>query len=83
MEKRLSPNLSIRYEGTLLRKALDFPRIISITLEIGSALAVGIAANWLYDRLRGRATKIRIERTEVRLERGEIKRILTERIEKT
>jgi len=62
---------------------LNFPEIISITLEIGSALAVGIDANRLYDKLRGRATKVRIERTEVRLERGEIERILTEKNEKT
>ena len=47
-----------------------------------TGIAVGVVANWLYDKLKGRATTLRIDRIEVHLDRGEIEKILVERIER-
>lgn len=70
------------FRGLEMQKALDFPETIELALSFGSGVASSLVASWLYDKIRGRASKLRIERTEVQIDEGEIKRIIMEKIEK-
>ena len=51
-------------------------------LSFGINLAPGLLADWLYEKIKGRATKLLIDRTEVPIDKSEIERVITERIEK-
>lgn len=62
-------------------KAFYLPEIVYFTLTFGSGVAAGVAANWLYDKLKSkRIKKLIIERTEVEIDQGEIKRVIEERL---
>jgi hypothetical protein len=62
---------------------LGLPEIATLSIEVGSMTAAQLAASWLYDKLKGRTTKLTIERTEVRMEKGEITRIIREKFEES
>jgi len=84
MEKTVQKGVSIRYRGTIEQLAVDFPSIIEITIiAFATQVAAQIVANWLYDKIKGRAVKLRIERTEVEIDKGQIERILMEKMEQT
>ena len=51
-------------------------------LNFGIDLAPGLLANWLYEKINGRATKLLMDRTEVPIDKSEIERVITEKIEK-
>jgi predicted DNA-binding transcriptional regulator AlpA len=67
----------------LERKALDWPSLVSLSLDVTKDIGVGLLASWLYDKLskRGNPRTIRIDRKEIVFDKGEIARVLTERIE--
>ncbi len=68
--------------GTVyFRKGFGFPETIHAMLAVGRDVGIGLASAWLYDKLKGRATSVRINRIEVRLDKGEIERVITEQIE--
>ena len=68
--------------GTVsFRKGLGFPETIHAVLAVGRDVGIGLVSAWLYDKLKGRATSVRINRVEVRLDKGEIERVVTEQIE--
>jgi hypothetical protein len=50
-------------------------------LSFGTKVAPGLLANWLYEKINGRATKLRIDRVDVQINKSEIERIITEKIE--
>src|SRR5438309_10794286 len=62
-------------------KAFGAQEVLNLVLECGKDVSIGIFASWLYDKLKGRPVKLRIDRTEILIEEGEIRRVLTERIE--
>lgn len=87
-QKTIADGVSVRCEGGLIRKAEGIPQIVRIALIITETvalpLAVSIAANWLYDKLRRKKVeKLRIGRVEVKVDKGEIERILIEKIERS
>jgi hypothetical protein len=51
-------------------------------LSFGTNIAPGLIANWLYEKINGRATELRIDRIDVQINKGEIERIITEKIGK-
>jgi hypothetical protein len=51
-------------------------------LSFGSGVSAGIVANWLYEKLNRRISKIRTSRQEVHINKGEIEKIIIEEIEK-
>lgn len=50
-------------------------------LSFGTKVAPGLLANWLYEKINGRATKLRIDRADVEINKSEIEKIITEKIE--
>ena len=51
-------------------------------LNFGINLAPGLLANWLYEKINGRATNLLMDQTEVPIDKSEIERVITEKIEK-
>jgi hypothetical protein len=75
MEKQLSADVKVRYDGTLIRRG-SVPLIVKLTLDIGSMTGSHVAANWIYDKLKSRDVKLRIGRRDVAPEKEEITRSL-------
>ena len=73
---------SAEYKGSEERLAVGLPSIEIIVLEIIKDLAIGVISAWLYEKIKGRAVTLRIEKTEIEIDKGEIERILLEKIEK-
>ena len=51
-------------------------------LNFGINHAPGLLANWLYEKINGRATKLLMDHTEVPIDQSEIERVITEKIQK-
>jgi hypothetical protein len=51
-------------------------------LNFGINLAPALLANWLYEKINGRATMLLMDQTEVPIDKGEIERVITGKIEK-
>ncbi|MEM3797245.1 MAG: hypothetical protein QXE05_01405 [Nitrososphaeria archaeon] len=85
--KEVVDGVSIRFNGFIIREAIDIPHLISITLflakDVALPTAIGLFSAWLYDKLKQRTVeKLYIERTVVKIDRGEIEKILLEKIKK-
>jgi molybdenum cofactor biosynthesis enzyme len=78
MEKQLAADVTVRYDGTLIRRAAHVPAIVKLTLEIASLVGSQVAASWIYDKLKSRDAKLRIGNREVTLEKEEITRAVQE-----
>ncbi len=63
------------------RKGVGFHDTLTIILNATKDLGVALFASWLYDRLKGRAKALRINRTEVQIEEGAIRKVITEQLE--
>lgn len=69
--------------GPLVKRyAVGVPETIEAVLTFGSGVASGLVASWLYDKIKGRATRLRIDETEVEINKGEIEHIIVRKIEK-
>jgi len=65
-----------------MRKAFGLPKIFHYILVYGRDVSAGVLGSYLDEKLKGRATTLRIDRQEIQIEKGEITRIITEHIEK-
>ena len=85
-EKVITEGVSIRWEGVVFRKAVGFPEIINIALVIGEKvvlpIAVSIVAKWLYDKIKGRASKVTINYTVVEINADKIEKLILEKLKK-
>ena len=75
-------NASLTASGIIGRKAFGLTETLEFVLTFGSGVTSGLVASWLYDKLKGKAASLRIERREVQIDNDEIKNILIEIIEK-
>jgi hypothetical protein len=66
-----------------LRKGFGLPKILHYLLVYGRDVSAGVLGSYLYEKLKGRATVLRVDRQEIQIEEGEITRIITEHIEKS
>lgn len=72
----------IVYQRMIERRTLGAEAVVELLLELGAAVGTGVAANFIYDKLKRKNSRIRVDRTEIEFEKGEIKRILSEKFEK-
>jgi len=49
-------------------------------LSFGGKVPPGLLANWLYEKINGRVTKLLIDRIEVQINKNEIERVISEKI---
>ncbi len=80
-KKEIPGGAILTFEGTLERRAIDFPSIIELTILIGTGTSASIIGNWLYSKIKGKATKLRIDRMEVEIDEGKITRVIKEKIQ--
>ncbi len=71
----------LTFETTHIRKAFGIPETLQLALTFGTGVASGMVANWLFQKLNRRATKLRIDRTEIEIEEGAIRRVIETRVE--
>jgi hypothetical protein len=62
------------------RKGSGFSATIVCVIAFGSGVASRPIAHWLYQKIAGRASRIRIDRTETAVSKEEIKRIIREKV---
>ncbi len=83
-QKALPGGFTMTSEGLIIRKAFGFPEtvtlVITFTGGFASNIAINLLSSWLYDKLKGRAETLRIDRREIHIEKGEITRIIEETI---
>ena len=72
----------LAWQSGPLRKGYGQPWILHFILTYGKDVSAGIAASYLFNKIKGRSTTLRIDRKEVQIEQGQITRVLTEHIEK-
>lgn len=70
------------WQGGMIRKAVGIPQVFEFLLTFGAGVSSSMIGTYLYERLKGRATTLRIDRREVMIEEGEITRVIEEHIEK-
>jgi len=84
MTKKLSADISVRYDGGLVREGYDLDHVMKLTIDFGPLVASEVAANlftdWLTAKLAGRTVRLRIEREEVPVEREKISAKVREEI---
>ena len=78
----ISDDVTVTLGSMSIRKGFGVPETITLVVEFTSGVGASLVAAWLYNKLRGRSEKVRIERTEIQLDEGQIKRIITEKIER-
>jgi hypothetical protein len=67
----ISEGAELTYNGTKIQKGLDIPSVVQMTLDVGSNVATGVVAAWLYDKLKDRDVNLTLggEKVEVQKER--------------
>lgn len=55
--------------------------VVTIVVSFAVSVAGSLTANWLFEKLSGRAKAIRYQKREIFVEEGEIRRIIDERLE--
>ena len=72
---------TLTFEGLIERRAFNVPGVLQFIVNSSIDIDIGLLAAWLYEKVKGRATHLRINRVEIQIEEGEIKRVLSEQIE--
>src|SRR5690348_827031 len=62
-------------------KSVGAHEVITLVLRAGGDVGVGLLSAWLYDKLKGRAKSLRINRRVVEIEEGLIRRVIEEHVE--
>ena len=69
--------VTIEYKFTSNKATLGvMPYIIFFTLNIGLNIGINILSSWLYDKLKNKDVKLRIDKTKVEIDEEKIKELL-------
>lgn len=84
-EIQISDQVKLKYKGTELLEAYDYPEIVKLIFYVAVATltkaSVEEAVKWLFEKLKGKKIeKLIIERTEVELDQGKIKKVIEEKL---
>lgn len=71
------------YDGAITKRGAwpGAPEIIQFTITFATGAASSLLASWLYDKLKGRVTELRIKRKSVEISPEGIRRAVEETIE--
>jgi hypothetical protein len=76
MQIELPSGAVLQYNKTAFRKAAGLPEVVSLTLRFGEDVATSLVAAWLYDKLKDRASKLKMAEKSVEIEKKAIERVL-------
>lgn len=79
MTNSISPDITLRLNQQTLFESVGTPDIFTFTVSIGKDTAVGVFSAWLYDKLKGRRRKLKINGTIVNTDKNDIDRVLAEK----
>ena len=79
---RLSEGIELHYRGMVENRAFGADGIVELLLEISTGIGIGLAATYIYNKLKRNNGRIKIERQEVEFEEGQIKKVLIEKFQK-
>ncbi len=60
------------------RKGSGFPDTLTLAVSIPLGVGINLFSSWLWSKVKGRATRISINRVEVQLEADEVTRVIVE-----
>lgn len=80
MTNSISPDITLRLNQQTLFESDGTPDIFTFTVSIGKDIAVGVFSAWLYDKLKGRRRKLKINGTTVNANKDDLNRVLAEKI---
>lgn len=72
----------IASKSEMIRRVEADSHLIELIITFSGGVSTSLIANWIYDKLKDRASRIQINRKEVKFNKGRIERILIEEIEK-
>jgi hypothetical protein len=72
----------IASKSEMIRRMEVDSHLIELVITFSSGVSTSLIATWIYDKLKGRASRVRINRKEVKFDKGQIEKILIEEIEK-
>ena len=79
MQKEVSAGVVLRWDSTFIREAFGVPDIISLTLQLGRDVAVGVFSAWLYDKLKRQPpSKLEIGNKQIPVDKKAIEERLKE-----
>ncbi len=82
-ETEMSGGFTVKYPRMQPVKKAGEEEGIRILLDLVTSVGGGVAANWIWDKIKDKdVEKLIIEREVVEKEEGEIKRVIKEKIEK-
>jgi len=73
-------NATLLLGRTKVQKSIGSPEVIELLLGFGASVSGSLVANFLYDKIKNRATGIVIDNVRIDMDRGEITRIIIGRI---
>ena len=78
--KKLDKKADLPWDATLMKVHTNKPKKEQyiFVLIFGTNVDPGLIANWLYEKINGRATKLWMDRIEVQINKSEIEKIITE-----
>lgn len=67
-EVEITRGATLTYKHSEIQKAVDLPSVDVFALGFASGVSSSVVGSWLYDKLKGKATSLRIDRIEVNLD---------------
>lgn len=80
-EIQINENFSVTYDGAIMQKVAEVPNTIQLIIAFGSGVASSYVGSWLYNKIHGKATGLRINHREIQIDEGEITKIIETTIE--
>lgn len=73
----------ITKKESFTRKAFGGLEILEFLLSFGSAVASGVVANYIFQKINGKASSLRIDHIEIEINEQEIKKVIIEKIKES
>ena len=82
-QKAIADGATLTLQNINRRRSIDvLPEVITLGLSLSTSIATNIVSTWLYEKLKGRATGLRIDRKQIRVDNEEIKKNIEENLQK-
>ena len=78
----ISSDITLQLEQRLF-ESIGTPDIINLTVSIGRDTAINLFSTWLYDKLKGKASKLKINGTAIEIGEKEINKTIEAKITST
>lgn len=68
IKNKIHEDVTIVYDGAIFRKSFDIPNTFMFIVNIASSIGASYFANWLYEKLKNKTEKMRINGKEVNID---------------